>query len=407
MSILRTTPTLDGQLSTLFSHGLAGPHVDEFRERVRMLVRDALLPLFDEAETSRTFPREALARMAGAGLLRERWPGGPRGDEGKATIMAEELGWAGLGGLGIGVMLQFQAVLSILMKFAGTGRARDYAERMLDGEVVGCLAASEFHGGSDLGGVGTTAVREPGGWRVIGSKWFASPGAAADVVVALCRIDGDDGESPLALAVVPSDGFQARPLDTAGVRSLATARLNIDAVIEPDMLIGASGGGLRAITWGLTHERLGVAAYVLGTAQLALELATTHLHRRKTFGRRLLDHQALRLRLAQLWSEVTLARRGVHAVAASFTIPDAASARECAGVKVTASLLAERTIAECMHLFGGAGYVETETPLARLLRDCQVGRLGAGTDEMMWELVAGGLAPRDGLYESLVHVTSS
>ncbi len=388
----------------LFAAGLAGPHVEEYRTRVRAVLTESLVPLFGDAEAARQFPRESLRRLAEAGLLRERWPGGPRGDEGKATILAEELGRAGLGGVGIGLLIQFQVVLSILLKFGHSAPLREYADRILDGEFVGCLAASESHGGSDLGNIGTTAIREAGGWRVRGSKWFVSPGAAADFVVALCQLEGGRGGDSLALAVVPRDGFGSRRLDTAGVRSLSTARLTIDTVIPDELMIAASGTGLRAITWGLTHERLGVAAYLVGTAFLALDLATTHLHRRRTFGARLVDHQALRLRLARLWSETTLASRGIHAVASCFDVPDPASARECAGVKATASLLSERVVNECMHLFGGSGYIETETPLARLLADSHVGRLGAGTDEMMWELVAGGLLAADDVYDRFVDV---
>jgi alkylation response protein AidB-like acyl-CoA dehydrogenase len=389
----------DRPAGLLFDAGLAGQSVEEFRRRVQAVLAESLVPLFAEAESRRTFPREALARLGASGLIRERWPNGARGDEGRAVLLCEELGHTGLGGLGIGLVIQVQAVLSILLKFGDSAALRGYADAVLDGHLVGALAATESHGGSDLGSVTTTAVRVADGWRVHGSKWFVSPGAAADFVVVLCRL----GDRPdLALAVVPKSGFQARPLDTMGVRSLVTARLSIDAAIAPDLMIAASGSGLRAVTWGLTYERLGVAAYLMGTALLALELSATHLQRRNTFGSRLFDHQALRLRLARLWSEVSLARRGIQAVAATFGTPDVATARECAGIKATASLLAERVVTECMHLFGGAGYIESESPLARLLGDCHVGRLGAGTDEMMWELVAGGLLPDHEQYERFV-----
>jgi len=387
----------------LFAAGLAGVHVDEYRLRVRSVLIDAVLPLLAQAEAERKFPREALRHLGTSGLIRERWPAGDPGDEGRAVILCEELGRTGLGGLGIGLLLQVQAVLSILVKFGRNELLSNYAAAVLDGELIGCLAATESHGGSDLSSVTTTAAREGDGWRIRGSKWFVSPGGAADFVIALCRLEGS---GDLALAVVPRSGFQARQLDTMGVRSLATARLSIDAAIPEEAMIAASGSGLRAITWGLTHERLGVAAFMLGTAVLALELSTTHLQRRSTFGSRLFDHQALRLRLAAMWSEVRLAQRGMHAVAATFSTPDAASARECAGIKATVSLLAERVVTECMHLFGGSGYLDTESPLARLLGDCHLGRLGAGTDEMMWELVAGGLLPADDVYDRFVDVTA-
>jgi acyl-ACP dehydrogenase len=384
----------------------------EFRARVRAEIAAALVPLLAQAEAERSFPRAAIEHLGARGIIRERWSGGPHGDRGKSVLLAEELGRAGLGGVGVGVSLHTEAALGTLTRFARSDAARAHTEAALDGHQVACVATSEREVGSDLTQVATTLTREGDGWRVAGRKWFVSPGAKADFAIVLCRAAPavDTGApvrglrvQPLALAIVPSAGLHVeRCLPTTGMRSLETVRLTVDAHIDEDLLIGRPGLGLLAVSWGLTHERLAIAAQALGGAELAIGLAAAHLHRRRQFGVRLIEHQALRLRLADLAAQVRLARHGVYGLAGSAVENATDAAREAAGVKVTAARLAERVVCECIHLFGGTGYLEDETPLGRLWRDARIGRLGAGSDEMMWELVAGGLRPDNGAYERML-----
>ena len=82
------------------------------------------------------------------------------------------------------------------------------------------------------------------------------------------------------------------------------------------------------------------------------------------------------------------------------------TARSVAAAKVTAATLAERVVSDCMQVLGGRGYLEDMTPLARMWRDVRLGRIGGGTDEMMWELVAGGLRGDDAAYDRFVRAES-
>jgi acyl-ACP dehydrogenase len=395
----------------LFDRGLASEAVGRYRARVREQIATAIAPLVDAAERERSFPRAAVERLGEAGLFRERWAGGPEGDPGKSILFAEELGRAGLGGVGVGISLHAEAALGILTRFARSPSARVRAEAALDGRQIACVATSERDVGSDLTAVATGLDRDGGGWRLRGRKWFVSPGGKADFAIVLCRVSdaeragGALRAAPLALAIVPRSGLRIeKVLPTTGMRGLETVRLTVDARVGEDDLLGRPGLGLAAISWGLTHERLAIAAQVLGGAELALALTVTHLHRRRQFGARLIEHQALRLRLADLAAQVRLARHGVYATAAMPAGSLTEAARETAGIKVTAARLAERVVTECVHLFGGTGYLEDETPLGRLWRDTRIGRLGAGSDEMMWELVAAGLRPEDEIYDRLMAV---
>ena len=207
----------------------------------------------------------------------------------------------------------------------------------------------------------------------------------------------------MSLFVVPRSGFTVTDrLQGVGMRSLETVTLQIHAHIPHGYLVSRSGRGVHAITWGLTHERLATAANVLGVATLALDLATAHAERRVQFDARLIQQQGIRLKLGQMASELLMAKAGVHALAGSLDEARPDTARNVAAAKVTAANLAERVVSDCLQVLGGRGYLEDASPLARLWRDVRLGRIGGGTDEMMWELVAGGLQGDDELYARFV-----
>jgi acyl-ACP dehydrogenase len=389
----------------LFSQGTDGPHVDAYRARVRKLIVDSLWPLVEPAEAERRFPRAAIEAVGAAGLFRERWAG-EHGDAGKALIFSEELGRAGLGGIGIGLIVQSENVVPILRRFGDSPEAQRWMEGVLDGSAIGCIAASELAAGSDLASVETTALREGDGWRVRGTKAFSSPAGAADFCLVLCKLEGEASflGPKLGIAVVEKEHFEARQLQASGCRSLQTCRLTIDGQIPDGHLLARQGLGLHAAHWGLTYERLAGAAQALGAAEAAILLTTTHLRRRRQFGVPLFEHQALRMRLSSLAADLLLARSGLYVLAARWTKPDQTLIREAAAATPPAAVLSERVASECAHMFGGAGYLEDETPFPRMLRDMRLARLGGGTNEMMWELYAQGLEVDDELYERMISI---
>lgn len=394
----------------LLGHGVASEEVADFGQRVRSLLRAEVLPLALQAEEARRFPTDVIRRLGRSGLIRERWSPLPNGDPGKAILISEELGHLGFAGVSIGVSLHMESVLSILTRYARTPLAHHYLEGALDGALIGCLAASEPGGGSDLLSVQTVLTPCADGWHLRGEKKFVSLSTVADFSLVLCRVDAGDQPAPgrarLALVIVPRQDMQIRRvLDKAGARSLETAWVSYDSMLPPDAVLGRIGTGLLLVTYGLTHERLAIAAQIVGVCELATGLATAHLKRRHQFGVALMDHQALRLRLADLVAKTSLLRMGVRAMGTDGRAFGADTARTIAGLKVTAARMGCDIVSECMHLFGGAGYLDDETPMSRLWRDVRLSRIGAGTDEMMWEMVAGGLVPDNGSYDEQVGIT--
>lgn len=379
------------------------PGID-FAGAVRQRIAADVVPLVAEAEAQRRFPREAVHALGRASVFRERWAGGGHGAILRSVTLAEELGRAGTGGVGVGISLHLEAVLATLVRHAGTPLLERYRDAALDGELVGCVGATERASGSDMAAASTVATPCADGLRIQGSKWFVSPADAADFCLVLCRAPGEArGLTPrLTLVLVPRDQYEVdQRLETVGMRGLATCRISMDTVVSEDAVVGRRGAGLAVITWGLLHERLAIASQVLGVAALAHELAITRLQRRTQFGSPLLEHQALKHRMARLLAELQVCREGVRGIAGRLA-ENSSPVRAAAAAKLVASGLAERVVGEAMHVYGGLGYVEDRSPMARLNRDIKVGRLGAGSDEVMLELVAGDLRGNDAEYDRLV-----
>ncbi|MFF5176309.1 acyl-CoA dehydrogenase family protein [Micromonospora sp. NPDC000089] len=390
----------------LFRDGIDTPRVTEHRNSLRKLIDTSIRPTFAPAEEAGRFPREVMIKLGEAGIIRDRWEG-YHGDRGQAAILHEELAAAGCGGIAVGISLTLETVTGILVRFARGPAQTQALQGLLDGRLVGCIGASEPTGGSDLLGMRSTIRRENNGWRVRAEKKFLSLGQVCDFALLLCGVQDSDDDSqtarPLTLVMVPRDALRVvKPLSKIATRSLDTTWMRCDTWVPDDAIVGRVGLGLPVIGHGLTHERYAIAAQALGLGTRAIGLTAAHLHRRQQFGRPLVEHQALRLRLAELAAQLTTLRYGVYGAAVG---DDGVTVRDAAALKVTATRLAEHVTQECMHMFGGAGYLTDETPMARIWQEARLGRIGAGTDETMWELVAGGIQPDFDSYRREVHLT--
>ncbi len=387
----------------LFDDGIFSPSVDDHRAVLRETIGDVMKVYGPSSEREQCFPRGLTEHLGRAGLVRQRWLQPLYGDPGRGVLLAEELARSSWIGLSVGVSLQVETVLSILTRFGNSDLLGELREACLDGTALGCFGASELVGGSDLAGVETTARRTAGGWSVQGEKKYLSLGKVADFALILCHMDdhgNSRGAASLGVVAVPREGLRIkRKLRKVGTHALDTSWMVIEADVPDEAVVARPGMGLTVATWGLTHERLAVAAQTVGACGFALGLATAHLHRRHQFGKALYDHQALRLRLADLTARLDILRLAVYGAATGVPVAGRCGPREMAGLKVSAARFAEEAMSECLQVLGGAGYLEDETPLGRMWRDARLGRLGGGSDEMMWELVAAGMIPDFDSYE--------
>ena len=368
--------------------------VDAYRQLLTEVFDDTVVGWTTEAESSEHFPRKLIEHLGAGGVFRNKW--GPAGtqhpDVAKLNELAFRLGHLGSAGIGVGVSLHDSAI-AVLRRFGKTDHLTAICEQAIDGQAVLCIAASEESGGSDLQIVETEVRSARGGFEIRGIKTFVSLSPIADHVLVVARgVDHDPASrhgNVLVVAVPTTQVDVQTPWRKVGAGPLDTAAVHIDTWVPADHLVARPGTGLAAISWGLAHERMSIAGQVESSCERVLGVTHARMVQRRQFGATLFEHQALRLRIADLQARVDLLRHGLNGIAAQGRL----DLRSAAAVKVTAARLGEEVLSECMHLFGGSGYLTDETPLGRWWRDMKLARVGGGTDEVLWELVAAAMKP--------------
>ncbi|MGH3580484.1 MAG: mycobactin biosynthesis acyl-ACP dehydrogenase MbtN [Mycobacterium sp.] len=384
---------------------LTAPPVEDFPALLHRVFNDQVRTWTSEAEASEHFPRQLIEYLGREGVFAAKWGDEQQPDVGDVIALAMELGRLGSAGIAVGVSLHDSAI-AILRRFARNDYLRDIADRAIRGEAVLCIGASEESGGSDLQIVGTEVRSARGGFEVKGVKKFVSLSPIADYVMAVARDVGDDATSRhgnvVVIAVPLRDpGVQVQvPYRKVGAGPLDTAAVHIDTWVPAEALVARAGTGLAAISWGLAHERMSVAGQVASSCQRLLGITLARMMDRRQFGHTLYEHQALRMRIADLQARVDMLRHALAGIAAGKKL----DLRTAAAMKVTAARLGEEVVSECMHIFGGTGYLIDETPLGQWWRDMKLARVGGGTDEVLWELVAAAMKPdHDGYAAMMSH----
>ncbi|MFB8007960.1 acyl-CoA dehydrogenase family protein [Nocardia sp. NPDC056000] len=356
----------------------------------------------DAAEKTGRFPRELIERLGSAGIFASKWQT-QRPDVAKLVMLSERLGGVGSASIAVGVSLHDSAI-AVLRRFGRSDYLRDIADRAVAGTAVVCLGASEARGGSDLQNADSIAIRTENGYRLRGAKKFVSLSTIADVIILVVRVVPEDGAAAsggeVALFAVEADRVEiGEPYAKLGAHCLETAPIEFDVEVTEDAMIARPGTGLAILSWGLANERLSVAGQVVGACDLALGVTVAEMMRRTQFGKQLFEHQALRLRLADLRSRVDVLRYALLGLAAAGETP---TIRTASAFKVTAARLGEEVISECLHIFGGTGYLTGVAPVEKWWRDMKLARTGGGTDEVLWELVAAGMRPDYDNHDRLV-----
>ena len=379
----------------------AEPVSPDYQDLLDAAFDERLSAWITEAEAAERFPRQLIEHLGAAGVFADKWGHETQPDIVKLIALAGALGRQMSAGIGVGVSLHDSAV-AILRRFGRSDYLRDICERAIRGENVLCIGASEESGGSDLQIVETEILSRDGGFDVRGKKKFVSLSTVADHIMVVARSVDHDAASRhgnVAVIAVPTSQVAVQtPYRKIAVGPLETAAVHIDTWVPGEALVARAGTGLAAISWGLAHERLSLAAQIAAGCDRAIGITLARMMKRRQFGQTLFEHQALRMRIADLAARVDLLRHGLAGIAATGRL----DLRTAAAVKVTAARLGEEVAGECMHIFGGSGFLVDQTPIGRWWCDMKLGRVGGGTDEVLWELVAAGLKPDYDGYDALV-----
>ena len=408
--MLHTNHDPAGPVGTVERPELLGPpwhaSAEAYRAEVRADLLDGVVPHITVAEAIGRFPPEVIHFLGRRGHFACRWAHpGPYGDLGRATILANEIGKLQAGGISAGTSLHGDSALGLLRAVHDQGPSVALARRAVDGDQILCIGVTEPSGGSDVTGITTRASMRPdGSWVIRGRKKFISLALTADAALVLART----GEQPARLSffAVPrrddTHGYQVtRVLNKHGTRSLETCELHFaDVVVPAEALIGREGSGLALFSRAMTAERLALCAQLTGALAGALELARAHLRRRAARPGTLWDFQALRHRFADLYSTQRVLEAATYATAAAVQHGQAGQ-RDVAALKLQVAPQIEGALSEVLQLLGGTGYTD-EFPVERALRDARLARIGAGTDDVMREIVSGVALPEDRYIDLMV-----
>jgi citronellyl-CoA dehydrogenase len=374
-------------------HPLFTPEHEQLRLSVRSFVESELAPFAEEWEREGHFPDWVFKRMGDLELLGLRYPveyGGQGGDWGHAIVLAEEMARCRSGGVGMGVAVQSEMATPPILKFGTEEQKQRYLVPAIRGEKIFCLGITEPEAGSDVASIKTVAIPDGDGYVINGRKIFITNGARADVCLLVTRTDKAAGYQGFSLFLVDTDlpGFSvSRELDKLGMRSSDTAELAFDDVRVPgDALLGEEGRGFVEIMWELQGERLiGVAGSLAG-ASLVFEGALEYAKERKAFGKPIGSFQVNRHKFAEMATEIEAAKQLTYDTALAWERGEY-PVKEISMTKLYGGLVVNRVMNTCLQIFGGYGYAEG-SGIERAWRDTRLLRIGAGTDEVMREVIS-------------------
>lgn len=373
-----------------------------YRERLRAVMAQWDRRATDQWEVNGHLPAEAFVTLGRAGFFSERWEEGRTRGLPYALVLAEESALVS-GGLGLAVTLHSEVFLGTLHRLARTATQQSMLAAALCGDAIGCFATTESRGGSDIAGVQTLARATANGWHLTGEKRYISNAGVASHALVLARHEGQERASNLSIFVVPlrTSGVRiAGFYNKAGTHSCDAADLVFDVDLAKDALLGTQGAGPLYIMQALQSERIALAAQLVLVARTSIGLAVAHARKRQQFHRPLIQMQALRHRIADCVVELWAAESFLHSVVIAAQRGRDVS-HETAALKLLCAKMAGHVVDEALQIFGGRGYT-SNYPLERYWRDARLARIGAGTDEIMRELVASGVDRASNFYDEWV-----
>ena len=366
------------------------------QDAVRSFVRAEIAPHAAAWDKSHAFPAAQLRGLAALGCygvaVPAEWDGAGL-DYLALALILEEIA-AGDGATSTVVSVNNCPVCSILMAFGNADQKERFLKPLARGEMLGAFCLTEPHVGSEAGGLKTSAVRERDHYVLNGVKQFITSGKNGDVAIVMAVTDKAAGKKGISAFIVPTQtpGYTvARLEDKMGQHASDTAQILFDNCRVPaENLIGEEGMGLKIALSGLEGGRIGIASQAVGMARAAFEAALAYSKERTSFGQPIFNHQAVQFKLADMATQVEVARQMIwHA--ASLKDAGAPCLKEAAMAKLFASEMAERVCSDAIQVFGGYGYV-SDFPVERIYRDVRVCQIYEGTSEVQKILIGRALA---------------
>ena len=364
-----------------------------FSKTFRHFVETEIVPHNEQWEKDGVVSREMWKRAGENGFLGmavpEKYGGAAIDDFGYSVIMIEEIVRANASSAGLGISLHNDIVLPYFLRYANDAQKERWLPGICSGESILAIAMTEPNTGSDLASIRATAIRRGDHYVLNGAKTFITNGILSDLVIVVAKTDPAQGRNGISLLVVEraTPGFtRGRHLDKIGFKTQDTAELIFeDAEVPIANRLGEEGQGFKYLMSMLPKERLSIAVMAVASCETALDLTVQYCKDRTAFGQPIGTFQNSRFKLAEMATEVEIARVFVDRCVQELHLGQL-TAETAAMAKWWTTELQGKVTDQCLQLHGGYGYM-SEYPIARLYLDARAQRIYAGTNEIMKEII--------------------
>ncbi len=362
-----------------------------FQHSVRQFAADRMVPLVRQMDELQQFDGGLLKQLFELGLMGIEIPeeyGGAGGTFFEAILAVEALSAVDPS---VGVLVDVQNTLCInaLVRWASDEQKKQWLPRLAK-DTVGAYCLSEAASGSDAFALQTRATRREDTWVLNGQKLWITNAKEAGLFIVFATVDAAAGYKGITAFVVENGtpGFAlGKKEDKLGIRASSTCELVFsDCVVPAANVLGEVGKGYKIAIETLNEGRIGIGAQMLGLAAGAWGHAAKWAKERKQFGKALVEFQAMQFQLAEMATEIELARLSVYNAA---RLKDNGSEflKEAAMCKYVTSQVAEKVASLAVEIFGGSGFVK-DYPVEKLYRDAKIGKIYEGTSFMQLATIA-------------------
>ena len=364
---------------------------EDFRASVRAFLQREVVPFHDQWEKDGQVDREVWTKAGAAGLLcfdvDEEYGGAGIKDFRYNMIVSDEIGRVGASGLGFPV--HSDIIVPYISSLGTDEQKARWLPGLVSGELISAIAMTEPGAGSDLQGVRTTAVDKGDHYVLNGSKTFISNGIMSDLVIVVCRTNPEAGHQGISLLVVERGmaGFErGRNLEKMGLKAQDTAELFFDNVEVPKAnLLGEEGSGFISLMVNLPQERISIAAIAVAACEHILQLCLDYAKEREAFGRPIGKFQHNRFLLAEMATEVRIARVFVNDCVLKLNAGEVDTSL-ASMAKWWTTELQKKVVDQGVQLHGGYGYM-MEYPIAKAYVDSRIQTIYGGTTEIQKEII--------------------
>jgi alkylation response protein AidB-like acyl-CoA dehydrogenase len=361
------------------------------RDLAREFTKKEIIPYAAQWDRDAEIPHQTINKLGKLGYFAmcvpEEW-GGSGADFFSYVLATEEISY-GDAGL-CNTINATNSFANNVYAFGTQEQKKRFLSPVVNGDQIACMLLSEPQAGSDASNLRTSAELKNDTYVINGSKCFITSGSTAKISIVIAVTDPAAGKRGISAFLVPTNtpGYEVVRMEKKlGHKSNDTCQIALENLVIPkDYLLGEHGDGLKIALSGLEAKRIIVAAQAIGLAQAAFDAALKYANERETFGTQIINHQAVSFTLAEMATEIEVARHMCYH-AARMKQNGLRCVKEASMAKLFASIMSEKVSSAALKMHGGYGFLN-DFPLEKYYRDAMVFQLYDGTNEIQKLLIS-------------------